>query len=346
MYRTARKLIWSVKKSSKSKQVGPSDDEILEVTEGTTATATWARTEEAKKVITSLLSRLPTTHIESDSVEDYLSKREYFGEVGSSSNGSSERSEDKELSKAQFLSAILTFPLSLSYMLQRVLVSGIGGEPGLQKSSCDVMIVGARSESSLPRLWWREAQMIAPLGSDSLRLEKINLSMVGPQLIESEKQKWQRQQHSGKGTPSCLSWEGGGDVCFDTIPSGKAFLHDIDWPTLLPIIRKTDAFVLFNPGFGHEALRDQWKPTLSLLLQTRKPVLCTALSKYDLDRDLAMIQKVSDEEDHQELGEPLEMLFAPVVNPFASLKRAYDPKEDPAAQITTTNQYVYAFRSK
>ena len=36
--------------------------------------------------------------------------------------------------------------------------------------------------------------------------------------------------------------------------------------------------------------------TMRLLLQTRKPVLCTAHSEYDLKRDLAALDAISSEE--------------------------------------------------
>jgi len=48
----------------------------------------------------------------------------------------------------------------------------------------------------------------------------------------------------------------------------------------------------------------------------------------------------------QDLGEPIEMIFAGHENPFRSSRRTYDPKEVEGAKVVTTNQYVYAFQAK
>lgn len=95
-------------------------------------------------------------------------------------------------------------------------------------------------------------------------------------------------------------------------------------------------------------LKADWDPTVRILLQTRKPIICTAHGDKDLENDLNLLNKISTEEDTQEIGEPLEFLFPPHLNPFRSSKRTIDPHapEGTAGRIVTTNHYVYAFQSK
>lgn len=61
-------------------------------------------------------------------------------------------------------------------------------------------------------------------------------------------------------------------------------------------------------GFGaSESMKSQWRESLLHMLQTRKPILCTAHSEADLDRDLAFLDELL-AEDAQDLGEPLEVI--------------------------------------
>ena len=101
-------------------------------------------------------------------------------------------------------------------------------------------------------------------------------------------------------------------------------------------------------GLGSKALRSQWDPTVRMLLETRKPIVCTAHGDTDLGNDLNYLNRISQEEDAQDMGEPIEFLIVPHLNPFRSLKRIID-KEAPEFsddRIVTTNCYLYALRSK
>lgn len=61
-------------------------------------------------------------------------------------------------------------------------------------------------------------------------------------------------------------------------------------------------------GLGaSDVMKRSWTRSLQLLLHTRKPVLCTAHSAGDLDRDLAFVDSLV-AEDAQDLGEPLEVI--------------------------------------
>jgi hypothetical protein len=101
-------------------------------------------------------------------------------------------------------------------------------------------------------------------------------------------------------------------------------------------------------GLGSKPLSASWDATVRLLLETRKPLICTAHGEADLSSDLNFLNKVSGEEDSQDIGEPLEFLIPPHLNPFRSLKRVLDKKapEFSDGRIITTNCYIYAVRSK
>lgn len=95
-------------------------------------------------------------------------------------------------------------------------------------------------------------------------------------------------------------------------------------------------------------LRAGWDPTIRLLLQTRKPIVCTAHGDTDLGNDLAFLDKLSTEEDSQDLGESIDFLIPPHLNPFRSLKRTVDKEaiEFSDGRVVTTNCYLYAIQAK
>jgi len=222
------------------------------------------------------------------------------------------------------VSATMTFPLTCAYGLRLV----FSGREEL-KDELKVLVLGARSESSLPSIWWKES-LLSSLGvvGSSLRI-----SLLGPGL---------------QGPPKRFSTQGGGGGKFlsvQHIEGGACKFHD--HPDHMKLLLETDLFVLFNPGFGStEALKESWTPTLRLLLMTRKPILATAHSAWDLKRDLARLDSLTHEEDAQDLGEPVEFIVPPHESPFRSTKRTFDAKEDREAQVVTTNHFAYAFQAK
>ena len=152
-------------------------------------------------------------------------------------------------------------------------------------------------------------------------------------------------------------------------------------PQSMQLLQWAHVFVLFNPGSGSPSLSARWDPTLRLLLETRKPVLCTAHGPHDLQRDIAALEAIAEQEDGevrrtlpttlssflflsfpfsfisclllvvrttqgQQLGDGLLMLLPPHDNPFASLRQTIDDKEDPRSQVVTANHSIYAFCGK
>ena len=94
-----------------------------------------------------------------------------------------------------------------------------------------------------------------------------------------------------------------------------------------------DAVVLYNPGLGHPAQSAAWAPTLTKLRAKRKPVLWTAHSHEDRDRDLALLGAQ---------GKSVEWLVGPERNPFASRKQLVDPLD--ARHVLAANEYAGVFR--
>ena len=80
-----------------------------------------------------------------------------------------------------------------------------------------------------------------------------------------------------------------------------------------------------NPGLGHKNLIQNWEPTLSRLLQQRKPVLLTAHSDIDANRDKKLLKDVYqiDVQYHQ--------------NPFSSRIQYEDPFDK--SHIVRPNHY-------
>ena len=222
--------------------------------------------------------------------------------------------------------ATMTFPLTLSYGLRRIFSAREE-----KKDVLNVLVLGARSESSLPSIWWKESLLS---GLDVVG-KSLSISLMGPGL----QQQTQKQPHGSSFSHNDKS------VTVRHVEGGAVVFHD--HPIHMKFLLETDLFVLFNPGFGStKQLQESWAPTLRLLLMTRKPVLATAHSAWDLKRDLARLESLTNEEDHQDLGEPIEFVIPPHANPMASAKRTYDAKEEAEAQVVVTNQFCYSFMAK
>jgi hypothetical protein len=213
------------------------------------------------------------------------------------------------------------------------------------KSQLRILIVGGRAESSLPPVWWREL-----LFTYNQSFPDIQIHFIGPGIQLSKTlgrsgAAHGRQIWSTSATHRCA---------LEFIPidasTDKDLLHS--HPRCLSLLQWADLFVLFNSGMGSPPLRAQWKPTIDLLLQTHKPVLCTSHGPADMARDLAVLEIVADEMDSegQQLGPgaaSLELLLSPSSNPFASLKQTTDEKEESALyEVVTTNHSIFAFVAK
>lgn len=209
------------------------------------------------------------------------------------------------------LSSLFTYPLTLSYGLQSINMSTTSNVK-------NILILGARAESSLPARKWRHLLISSP------SLNEVNLYFQGPHIYPLQNQfvDWNYEDKSKK-------------LSFFNL--GKCLFHsDVQAQALLPSL---DLIVVFNPGFGHDFLKASWNPSLSQLLQSKIPILATALSEYDLQRDINFLKN--------ENTEPIRFLLEPKENPFRSHRQAIDDKEqNPEHRVIVTNAYVYTFKGE
>jgi hypothetical protein len=226
------------------------------------------------------------------------------------------------------ISSLLTYPLTLSYALHHIHRSQSQEES--EESSVrvtNILVLGARAESTLPLPWWKWL-----LRGSGLSPSHFKVNMIGPDVTLSTESKTIDRGKSKL-------------VISPILPEDKSVLHE--HPNCMDLLRSSDVFVLYNPGFGSKILQEKWDATMRLLLMTRKPVICSAHCDFDLFRDLDRLKAISAEEDSQDLGETIEFFFSPRRNPFQSLKPTVDNnEEDNRAKVVYCNHSVYAFCSK
>ena len=102
-------------------------------------------------------SLLPSAHFKATSMQDYFTAR------GFDNNG---QANNQSEAAAKVYSNILTGPLTLAYAHKLLY-------PSLP-SKLKVLIIGARAESSLPPMWWRECLY------NNANLSEVQILMTGP----------------------------------------------------------------------------------------------------------------------------------------------------------------------
>jgi hypothetical protein len=164
-----------------------------------------------------------------------------------------------------------------------------------------ICCVGARAEATLPHDYWNEFLLLA----SSIERTPVNASIdfVGPDV-------------STKTPNTTLSLDSESSLALSWSFSG--LLHETtnsNW----------DAYVLYNPGLGHDNLINDWRPTLEMIIAEEKPVLLTAHSSKDAARDLLRLREYD-----------IEVHY--VDNPFAS-RVTYEDPFDPG-HIVRPNEFV------
>lgn len=291
------------------------------------AERTWIKTQEAKMVLKGLLTN--PNPASSASVGKGSSLVELLHPTGISNVS--------EVGM-RVISSLLTYPLTLAYALHHIHQEEVGSSSGpCEKESGNkrvtrLLIIGARAESTLPQVWWKWLLHGLP---SSLSGHDVKLSFIGPDVsldVGGEKKK-------------TIEWGKNRLEMNPILSDDKNVLHD--HPFFMDLLRSNDVFVVFNPGFGSQVLREKWDSTLRLLMMTRKPIICSAHCDYDLQRDLDRVKLISAEEDSQDLGETIEFFLSPRKNPYSSLKATVDEnEEDDRAKIIYCNHSLYAFCSK
>ncbi|RHY81720.1 hypothetical protein DYB26_015749 [Aphanomyces astaci] len=208
----------------------------------------------------------------------------------------------------RLISAAYSYPMTLRHYLPGMLIclcihydsiptltlqSSLALLPSIS-SSIDaahrVYILGARAEATMPRHLWTP-----------LHPWRLDISLIGNHVPV--------MRSTPPSPPSSslnLSFHNG-------------LYHDLDLPS-------PHAFVLFNPGLGHPALRSQWRPTLARVLESHRPILLTSFSDEDLQRDVRVLETAGRRIDIAE-------------NPFGSTKASIDPMHVVAAPVHS-NRFV------
>lgn len=219
---------------------------------------------------------------------------------------------------------------ALRYTLHPPKTGGGEGIQGLRPEAPPVriFILGARAESSLPRNVWVQLAHLFPRG-------KFHLIFIGPESMTNRDDEFPLPPR----TPSN--------------PFG-AVVEDRVWPTMkistivdyYHTIHKTgqyypydpyfDCFVLFHPGLGHPASSHEWAETIPQLLETKAPIIATGYTQYDMERDIAWVNKTC--------GGEFDMLMEPGENIFRSLR--WDLNDLDPQDITCGNWGAWAFRGK
>lgn len=345
----------------------------------------WARSF-ASKSLNEFTSKPPPTFISAENTTDYIKQR-----------GFADLLHIKPA--ARMLSATLSFPLTLAYAMSYVYDTQdttvttttapySGASPQSVPENINILVVGARAESSLPLQWWKEHLFYCSSSSSSYshRIGHRNIRFVGPGLLPHQAldkltntasfmgmgDEKRPQQEGGHGvgigpakgdTPSaCSSSTNDGYLCTSLSLLNSFTQNPRNNEDVMPLhlhaekedlLRWADVFVLFNPGYGTRILGNSWRPTIELLIQSNKPVVCTAHGPWDLQRDLLALDSIVApsattiaNEQQQKQNIELGWLLKPQLNPFRTLKLTVDTNEEDAARIVTNSHSLYIFRGE
>jgi hypothetical protein len=308
------------------------------------ADADWVASPLAKQAL-GKAANVPSKHIhcteEVTGMQDYLRQRGF---------------ELTTQSESRILSSLTTFPLTVAHSLHKILA-----RPDLSPTinlhglnDIRICVVGARAESSLPVLWWRECLFSCPS-----HITNISLVMQGPHLQGNNAS---NNDKMAEWKPSCdlNSVSSARSIRISLLKKGNCPLHL--HPRIEDIVIGTDMFVLFNPGLGAtEELRKSWKETILLMLRTHKPIVFTSHGEADMKRDWAFINELC-QEHISESGTTerrndststeskgylrptncMRILIEPTPNKFASEKRTFDEKEIDECKVVTNSAWLYA----
>lgn len=157
----------------------------------------------------------PASYNESKDMNEHIIARGY------------ESSDIQNESSRRVLSSLLSFPLTLAYA-HKLLFPAV-------PSKVNVLIVGARAESSLPLLWWKDCLY------NNDKLDTLSIKMTGPgiqnvpQNKEIHTDSWKLPSKNPTVNVSRLY-----------TPNNMKLLHDND--EALKLLQWADVFLLFNPG--------------------------------------------------------------------------------------------------
>ena len=232
----------------------------------------------------------------SESLEGYCQWRKWPGVTATA--GADKFLRDKTLSIS---SHVLSSPLTLAAFTSQSKIH----------RRLHFCCVGARAEAMIPFDFWKEYLLL----SSAMLDENIaaSIDFIGPDVRASKGKTTDKEVSLYTGSSIVLRWY------------FKGYLHDL-LAKNLQVVDSWDAFVFFNPGFGHPHLKDGWRETLKQVLPLGRPMLITAHSEVDAKRDADLLQ--------QTYG----VAVTYQKNPFTSRISYQDPFQK--AHLVSPNQYV------
>ena len=296
----------------------------------------WAKTDQCKQLLNKVMALpLPLQLIQS------IDMVSYYNQV----LNLSQPLTDCEL---RFLSSLATFPLTLSYGINSIKHTNNNTSTIQSNSDISCLIIGARAEASLPKLYWKKSLITLK----SPQINNLTINMMGlhlPLTISTSSSSSKSTAALIRPKPFQLSYTYQASdsptnnllkrrLTVDNIIDGRCSFHE--HPNVNQLLNTDNLFVLFNPGYGSISLQSSWEPTIKRLIESKRPILATAHSLYDLNRDIKQLNILS-----KRYGIDIEYLIEPILNPYASTRVTYDDREEVGARVVTTNQYIYGFRA-
>ena len=182
-----------------------------------------------------------------------------------------------EESAVGLISHPLTFPLTLGRFVNEEFA-------GSSLRKLRVCVVGARAECTLPVQYWREL-LVSTMQTNM----DFQIDFVGPDVpLKSSTVRTVPLDEGSEQSP-VLEMRFKQSYLHQTILDELKSSKD---NTPEKIKNQWDMFVLFNPGIGHPNLSKHWTPTLRYLAKTQKPILLTAHSELDSERDLKVVEQI------------------------------------------------------
>jgi hypothetical protein len=186
-----------------------------------------------------------------------------------------DQEEEDSTNAVAFLSHLLTYPLTLSYIMSSRLPLVQNDRP--QK----IAIVGARSESTLPSVYWKELVV----SQQRRQQPSIELDFVGPEVMK-------RSNAVPRQTTTTVDDE-------SSLVMPPTFVYSPNYLTDIPgdRLKEYDTIVLFNPGLGHPHLKEGWSQSLEVLKSLASTnnanvnLFTTCHSNYDMERDVEVLSQ-------------------------------------------------------
>ena len=277
-----------------------------------------------------------------NSFEAYLEWRGWtFPKEISDESQDSDFEDPRENAKA-LVSHLLSAPLTLASQFKHIIQHCANGNTQDGSQEFDWCCLGARAEASIPIMYWKEFLMSsrASLLSEEMQLAggdsfpsskniEISLDFIGPDIppkLSEQSIIIPEGQDESHPYVTFLSLRG----------YHRGYFHDSQAKETSNFNSKLwNAYIFFNPGFGHPNLQKSWEPTLKLILDgrhestrnTQCAVLLTAHSEHDMARDAEILSSAYGLKDimyHE--------------NPFASRIAYEDPFEK--NHFVRPNHYV------